>query len=208
MKITYDSEGKEKQIPKKQEEIPSFAQSPKGFIFELLKIVLIALAIILPIRYFLFQPFYVRGASMEPNFQDNQYLIIDEITYRFSEPNRGDVVVIKPIINESDFLIKRIIGLPNETVEINGGKVTIFNDKNPQGLVLKEDYLSSGLYTNGSEKIKLGADEYFVMGDNRPVSLDSRSFGSLDKKNIVGRAWLRVWPFSEFQHFAAPQYNF
>jgi len=198
---------KQKGEVKKKDKVPSFAQSPKGFIIELIKIVLIALVIIIPIRYFLFQPFYVRGASMEPNFYDNEYLIIDEITYRFSDPQRGDVVVIKVPQKKSEFLIKRIIGLPGETIEIKDNQVIINDEGSSEGRVLVEEYLGEGIVTPGLKNVTLGTDEYYLLGDNRPVSLDSRNFGPLLKKNIVGRAWLRVWPFNQFQHFQSPEYN-
>lgn len=210
MGITIDDKISERRTPlssKKKEAVPSFAQTPGSFFLELVKIVLIALAVIIPVRYFLFQPFYVRGASMEPNFHDNQYLIIDEITYRFSDPQRGDVIVIKDPSKYSEFLIKRIIGLPNETIEVRDGEVLIVNAQYPSGVVLQEEYLASGMITNGNKKVVLHADEYYVLGDNRPVSLDSRSFGPLTRQHIVGRAWLRVWPFDQFQHFVAPNYD-
>ncbi len=209
MRLTFSgSEPADIKKKKSEEEIPEFAKSPKGFVIELLKIILIALAIIIPVRYFLFQPFYVRGASMEPSFYDNQYLIIDEITYRFTEPKRGEVVVIKPVTTQTDYLIKRIIGLPGETLEIRNGEVMIRNQQYPDGIVLEETYLGEGVYTSGTKSATLDSDEYYVMGDNRSVSLDSRSFGPLPEDNIVGRAWLRVWPFEEFSHFAPPVYLF
>jgi signal peptidase I len=197
---------KRKEEPKKKDIPQEYLNSSKGFIFEMLKIVLVTLAIVLPIRYFLFQPYYVQGASMEPNFHDYQYLIIDEITYRFSTPQRGDVVVLK-VSFEKEALIKRVIGLPNETVDVRNGQVTVYNSANPKGLVLDEQYLGSGITTDRDQRVVLSADQYFVMGDNRPVSLDSRYFGPVTKKEIVGRAWLRVWPFSKFQHFVAPVYS-
>src|SRR3989339_702236 len=113
----YDHKN-EKEPKKKKDSLPAYAQSTASFILEIVKIVVITLAIILPIRYFLFQPFYVRGASMEPSYHDKDYLIIDEITYRFSDPKRGDVVVIRNPTNKAEFFIKRIIGLPGETLEL------------------------------------------------------------------------------------------
>ena len=208
MRLTFGQDDNlKKQKTKGEDEIPSFAKSSKGFIIEIIKIVLIALAVIIPVRYFLFQPFYVRGASMEPSFHDNEYLIIDEITYRFSDPKRGEVVVVQSPTNKSDFFIKRIIGLPGETVEMEDSKVVVYNEQFPEGIELVEGYLAADTQTNGGRKTVLDQDEYFVLGDNRPVSLDSRSFGPLHRKYIVGRAWLRVWPFSEFQHFSVPEYN-
>ncbi|MFZ6036402.1 MAG: signal peptidase I [Patescibacteria group bacterium] len=211
MKITPDRETIQKEAslakPKAKDDVPAYAKSPRGFLIELIKIVLIAVVIIIPIRYFLFQPFYVRGASMEPNFEDNQYLIIDEITYRFNDPQRGDVVVIRDPKNTAEFLIKRIIGLPHEVVEIGDGRVTIINEQNPEGAALPESYLADYIQTSGNQRVELGADQYFVMGDNRPVSLDSRSFGPLPRREIVGRAWLRVWPFETFTLFTPPTYQ-
>lgn len=202
-----DKKIREEKKLKHATDVPDFAQSPKKFIFELLKIVLIALAVIIPVRYFLFQPFYVRGASMEPAFHDNEYLIIDEITYRFADPQRGEVVVVKNPDRQSEFFIKRIIGLPGETIEVKSGDVVIFNTSHPLGYILDEPYLADGIVTRGGQRSTLGPEQYFVMGDNRAVSLDSRTFGPLEKGYIVGRAWLRVWPFEEFQHFTPPIYN-
>ena len=173
---------------------------------ELIKIVVISLVIIIPIRYFLIQPFYVKGASMEPNFFDRQYLIVDEITYRFDSPERGDVVVIK-VPFEREALIKRIIGLPGEILEINNAEIKIYNDENAQGFTLDEGYLSQDVNTKGSVRVSLGQDQYYVLGDNRSVSLDSRYFGAINKDQIVGKAWLRLWPFNSVRHFGEVIYS-
>lgn len=171
----------------------------KDFIFELIKVIIISAAIVLPVRYFLIQPFLVKGASMEPTFFEKDYLIINEITYRIGEPDRGDVVVLKYPNDPSQYFLKRIIGLPNETVEIRDGKVFIHNELNPEGIELDEHYyLSEDVSTFGLKEVMLKDDEYFVMGDNRSFSLDSRTFGSVDEEFIVGRAWVRGWPFSRF----------
>lgn len=189
---------------------PSWRQSAGEFIWEVLKIVVISVAIILPIRYFLIQPYYVKGASMEPNFYDHDYLIIDEISYRFREVERGEVVVFRYPQDPRQFFIKRIIGLPEETVKVNEGKVYIYNSANPQGLELKEDYLN-GLrtYMSGgkSYEVVLDSDEYFVMGDNRSASLDSRVFGPLPRKYLIGRTWIRGWPFDRVGIFGTPAYS-
>ncbi|HAM88702.1 MAG: Signal peptidase I [Candidatus Falkowbacteria bacterium GW2011_GWC2_38_22] len=178
------------------------------FVFELIKIVVISLVIIIPIRYFLIQPFYVKGASMEPNFFDHEYLIIDEITYRFNEPQRGDIVVFRYPRNPQEFFIKRMIGLPGETLQIKDGVVTIFNSEKPEGFTLDEGYLPEGLKTYGlsEEKITLSADEYYVLGDNRNSSKDSRSFGPVNRTYITGRVLLRGWPFNRIKLFEAPAY--
>lgn len=174
-----------------------------SFIWETLKIVVIALVIVVPIRYFLFQPFFVKGASMEPNFDDGQYLIIDELSYRFREPQRGEIVVFKYPHDPSQRYIKRIIGLPEETVEVKNEQVFI------SGEILDEsNYLPAGTLTLGLTKIILAENEYFVLGDNRLHSSDSRSWGPLTKENIVGRAYLRAWPFDTLAKFEAPTYSY
>ncbi len=167
------------------------------FSWEVIKIVVISLAIIIPIRYYLIQPFFVRGASMEPNFDDGQYLVIDEISYRFSEPKRGEVIVFKYPKDHSQYYIKRIIGMPNEIVEIENNQVKIYNDQNLEGMILDEsDYLVGEDEIYHETYLKLGPDEYFVMGDNRQASSDSRIWGPLKEEFIIGRVWLRAWPFS------------
>lgn len=157
------------------------------------------MAIIVPIRYFLVQPFFVRGASMEPNFRDGEYLVIDEISYRMRDPRRGEVIVFQFPRNPSQYYIKRIVGLPGETVFIDDGQVTIRNDVYTQEVLLDESqYLLESVRTGGRVSITLGEEEYFVLGDNRPASSDSRSWGILDREGIVGRAWIRAFPFDSF----------
>ncbi|MFH0952014.1 MAG: signal peptidase I [Patescibacteria group bacterium] len=188
---------------------PPFKSSARDFVMEVIKVVAIALAIIIPVRYFLVQPFYVKGASMEPNFQDHEYLIIDEVSYRLSDPKRGDVVVIKNPQNRSEFFIKRVIGLPGEIIKISNGQVAITSDTYPSGVTLDESaYLAGDVYTKGSIETTLGRDEFFVMGDNRQASLDSRIFGQIKENEIIGRAWLRAWPINEWSHFSSPVYNY
>jgi len=165
------------------------------FIFELIKVVLISLIIIIPIRYFLIQPFYVKGASMEPSFYDHEYLIIDEISYRFKDPKRGDAIVFRYPRNPQEYFIKRIIALPNESIQIKDGEVHVYNNNNPQGFILEEDYLGNvETYSLNEEIIELSDNEYYVLGDNRTSSKDSRSFGSVDDSFIIGRVLLRGWP--------------
>lgn len=175
---------------------------------EFFKIVIISLAIIIPVRYFLIQPFYVKGASMEPSFYDHEYLIIDEISYRFNQPQRGDVVVFRFPLNPKEYFIKRIIALPNEHLEIEDGRVFIYNDFFPNGIELFEDYLFEDIITSGNYSVDLKADEYFVLGDNRIQSLDSRRFGVLLNNYIIGKAWLRGWPLNRLTKFKTPEYNF
>ena len=176
------------------------------FVWETLKIVVLALLIVLPIRYFIFQPFIVKGQSMEPNFQNGNYLIIDEISYRFKEPARGEVVVFKYPYNLSQRYIKRIIGLPGETVEIKDMQVYIF-DKGGQKIILEENtYLPETDLTFGNLKLILGEGEFFVMGDNRPSSSDSRSWGVLPRENIIGKVVFRLLPLDEISQISLPAY--
>jgi signal peptidase I len=174
---------------------------------ELIQVALIVTAIVLPIRYFLVQPFYVKGASMEPNFEDKQYLIIDEITYRFRAPERGEICVFRYPNDLSQFFIKRIIGLPGETVTVSGGKVTVTTIDGRTETLDESAYLAATVVTAGDKSVTLGTDEYFVMGDNRPNSLDSRIFGPVPRKDIVGRVMLRGWPFSALTWFETPTYK-
>lgn len=175
------------------------------FVWEILKIILVALLVVIPIRYFLFQPFFVRGQSMEPNFHNGDYLIIDEISYRFSDPKRGEVIVFKYPNNPSQRYIKRVIGLPGETIEIKEGSIIIYYQGN--GQVLDEsDYLFSSVQTPGSLQVSLGEGEFFVLGDNRAFSFDSRRWGSLKRENIVGRVFIRAWPFTALAKIEAPVY--
>lgn len=176
------------------------------FVIEVLQIVVISTAIIVPIRYFLIQPFYVKGASMEPNFYDHEYLIIDELSYRFRTPERGEIVVFKYPKDPGQYFIKRVVGLPGETVQINQNDVVIYNDEHPNGVVLNEIYIDKKV-TNGKERVTLGEDEYYVLGDNRNQSLDSRNFGPVDSKNIIGRVWVRGLPLNRVGTFDVPEYN-
>jgi len=175
------------------------------FIWEVFKIVIVALIIVVPIRYFLFQPFFVRGQSMEPSFENGDYLIIDELSYRFSEPQRGDVIVFKYPNNPSNRYIKRIVGLPGEQIEVRAGSVMIYSEDG--SWVLDEtEYLGSGFKTPGEARVFLDENEYFVLGDNRSLSSDSRKWGALERKYIVGKVFIRAWPFDALAKIESPQY--
>lgn len=167
-----------------------------AFVWETVKVVVISLAIILPIRYYLVQPFFVKGASMEPNFEDGDYILVDELSYRFRDAERGEVIIFRFPQQPSQFFIKRIIGLPEETVQVKDNKVTVFNEENPEGFVLSETYLAPEQRTLGTMTKKLNDNEYFVLGDNRLQSSDSRRWGPVNRSLIMGRAFLRPWPFT------------
>jgi signal peptidase I len=163
-----------------------------NFIFDWTKLFLMALAIVIPVRMLLFQPFVVSGASMDPNYHDADYLIIDELSYRTREPARQEVIVFKYPNNPSYKYIKRIIGLPGEKVEVKDGEVFI----NGSTIKLDEPYLSEKVkqewVRNTNFSIDLGPNEYFVMGDNRNYSSDSRSWGPVPKANIVGKVFIKL----------------
>lgn len=172
------------------------------FLWDIIKVVCISLAIIIPIRYFLIQPFYVKGASMEPTFHDHDYLIVDEISYRFHQPARGDIVVFRYPKDPTQFFIKRVIGLPGETVEVKDGYVFIYNDSGKKKYLLNEsDYLDLGITTSGEKMWVLKDSEYYVLGDNRSHSLDSRGFGPINREYIVGKVLLRGWPLDRLTVF-------
>ena len=177
------------------------------FLLELIKVGLLAALTIGLIRYFLFKPFYVKGASMEPNFYDHEYLIVDELSYRLRAPERGEVIVFKYPNDTSEYFLKRVIGLPGERVKISNGHITIYNTSHPEGVTIDEAYLPKDLATSGDEVVQVKSNEYFVLGDNRPNSFDSRRFGTVDKSYIVGRAWFRGWPFNRIQKFSTPNFN-
>ncbi len=192
-----------------------------SFLFEIIKVFLLAVVIILPVRIFLFQPFFVKGASMEPNFFEGDYLIVNEWGYKttsinplgfetglsvspFKELERSTVVVVRsPESSRSNatYFIKRVIGLPGETVKIDNGRVRIINKKYPEGFLLDEStYLNPAVKTNGTG-MTLKDDEYFVMGDNRGNSSDSRSWGALKKDHVIGKVAVRILPVQRFHFF-------
>lgn len=158
--------------------------------WDIVRFALITLAIIIPVRMYIAQPFIVSGESMFPTFHDKEYLIVDELSYRFHEPARGDVVIFRYPEDPSKFFIKRIIGLPGETVTVSGGKVYITT--NGKKTELNEPYLKQATFKNTTTKLM--TDQYFVMGDNRAVSFDSRYWGPVNIKFIRGRALVRLFP--------------
>lgn len=164
-----------------------------GIVDDLVKFALIALLIIVPIRFFIAQPFIVRGASMEPTFNNGEYLIVDQLSYRFNEPARGDVIILRFPRDESVFFIKRVIGLPGETIEIVGSEI-IIRPVSGEAFTLDESYIPSERIQNEFGVHTLKSGEYFVMGDNRKESSDSRSWGPLSEEDVIGKAFVRLLP--------------
>jgi len=167
-----------------------------GSIREWVQVVIIALIISLPIRFFIAEPFVVRGASMDPTFSTGQFLVVDRLIYRFDAPHRGDVVVFKYPQDPSVYFIKRIIGLPGETISIKNGLVTVVNTSVPEGFVLNEKYIDPSHRSHETSTVTLNDKQYFVMGDNRLESSDSRVWGPLDAELIAGRPIVRLLPFN------------
>lgn len=185
----------------------SIYESIGGFILDTLEVVVFAIAIFLFVYLLILQPHKIKGASMMPNFLDGEYLLSDKVTYRFREPERGDVVVFKAPGTDGDEYIKRIIGLPGESVSIQNGNVFI------DGKLLEEEYIPSSVLTSagaflqeGQEKI-VTEGEYFVLGDNRNHSSDSRAWGYIDKEALTGRAWFVYWPVSNLGTVEAIEYT-
>jgi signal peptidase I len=171
-------------------------EKKESLLGEIVRFSLLALIVVLPVRLFVAQPFIVSGASMEHTFSTGQYLIVDQLTYHFEEPNRGDVIVFRYPKDPSKFFIKRIIGIPGDTIDINGSTVRLKNGEHPDGVILKESYILD-MKPGTTITETLGEGEYFVMGDNRNASSDSRSWGVLQRDKIVGRAFLRLFPITE-----------
>ncbi len=188
----------------------------KGFFLELVKTVILAILIVTPIKMFIIQPFFVHGASMQPNFHDGDYLIVRELGYKttaiaagdkniftvkpFKKIKRGEVIVFRNPRNQSQFFIKRVIGLPGERVVISGGKIKIYNQENKDGFILNErQYLPANVPTGISRSFNLGNNQYVVLGDNRSNSSDSRYWGALDGDLIIGKVLLRAWPLNDFK---------
>ncbi len=149
---------------------------------------------------------------MEPNFKNSEYLIIDEISYRFNLPQRGDVVVFEYPRNPQEYFIKRVVALPGEKIEFRSGDIYIYNDLYEEGIKLEESYLPNGTETyHGNDKdrtINLSESEYYVLGDNRNSSRDSRTFGPVSEEEIIGRVLFRGWPIEKIQFFKTPEYQF
>ena len=186
-----------------------------GVFVDIIETIVVAAAIFVIVYLFLLQPHQVKGGSMEPNYHDGEYILTDKVSYRFSQPKRGDIIIFKSPTNTDLDFIKRIIALPGEEIEVKEGKITIFNDQYKDGFVLEEHYNTNkpttvekdgqGYLIEGVKK-KVNAGSYIVFGDNRSQSFDSRSWGEVPKGNIIGKAWLRYWPLNKIGFVKHPRY--
>lgn len=168
------------------------------FFLDFLETIVVSLAIFAVVYIFLFQPHQVDGRSMEPNFHNGEYILTDKLSYRIHPPKRGDVVVFHSPQDERVDFIKRIVGVPGDTLEVSGGHVYL------NGTRLEEDYINdpgqvlAGRFMHEDQSIEVTDGHYLVMGDNRLHSSDSREWGLVTTAEIVGRAFFRYWPASEF----------
>lgn len=169
----------------------------------------IVIIVVVVVRVFIAQPFIVSGTSMVPTFQNSNYLIVDELSYHFEQPHRGDVIVFHPPIagQTQEYYIKRVIGIPGDTVNVKNGVVTITNAAHPQGMILSEPYITADNLEEDVTTV-VPAGSYFAMGDNRPASYDSRRWGLLPAKNITGRVLLRLFPANELGVFPGAFTNY
>lgn len=179
-----------------------------SFFLDILEVVVFAIGIFFFVYLLIMRPHKIKGMSMYPNYPDAEYLLTQKVTYYLHPPKRGDVVVFTPPVDNQEEFIKRIIGLPGEKIKVTNGKVYI-NDQ-----LLPESYLSSDLYTSGGNFLADGDEytvpegQYFVMGDNRPNSSDSRSWGPIAKSAITGKAWFIYWPPKSVGTAQAVSYTF
>jgi len=176
-----------------------------AFFLDILEVVVFAIGIFFFLYLLVLRPHKIKGASMMPNYPDGEYLLTEKVSYYLESPKRGDVVVFKPPVSEDEY-IKRIIGLPSETISVNNGKIYINNQ------ILNEKYIDGVIYTDGSSYLQEGQSitvpegQYFVVGDNRPHSYDSRSWGPIKKSVITGRAWVVYWPPKNAGSVKKPEY--
>ncbi|MDQ3076657.1 MAG: signal peptidase I [bacterium] len=171
-------------------------EKKESFWGEIIRFTFFALLIVLPIRLFIAQPFIVSGASMDPTFETGEYLIVDQLSYHLQDPQRGEIVIFKYPKDETKYFIKRIVGLPGDTLELDGTTVTIKNTEHPDGLVLDEEYIELQNEKIENMTVTLKDGQYFVMGDNRRQSSDSRAWGTLQRDLIVGTPFVRLFPLN------------
>ena len=177
------------------------APHKRGMMYEIAKYTIISLLLVAPFRIFIAQPFIVSGESMSTTFEPQEYLVVDQLTYRHDEPKRGDVLIFKYPLDTNVYFVKRVIGLPGETIRIDHNVVTVQNGTTSEPIRLDEPYISSISPDTRTTEITLERDEYFVLGDNRKESSDSRVWGPLKRSYVIGRAFARIFPLSRFEIF-------
>ena len=169
------------------------------FFFDILESIVVALAIFVVVYLFLYQPHQVKGRSMFPNFEDGEYILTNKYEYRFSDPHRGDVIVFKSPQNPDIDYIKRIIGMPGEHIKLVNNRYFINSNEVLEPYIKSQVYTYNGSFLKEGVEIIIPANHYFVSGDNRPQSSDSREWGTIDRSSIIGRSQLRYWPINRFE---------
>lgn len=175
--------------------------------FDFLQGIVVVLAIMVMIYLFIMSPQEINGASMEPNFHNSEYILTNKIEYKLSEPQRGDVIIFKSPRDKDIDYIKRIIGLPGDTVMVKNNAYYVNGQKLNEPYLEPNVYIFGGTFLPENQEITVPAGRYFVSGDNRPHSSDSREFGPIPKEDIIGKAVLRYWPFPEFGLIHRPTYT-
>lgn len=186
--------------------LKSFFHSVTAFFMDFMETIVVALSIFIVVYLFLVQPHEVKGSSMEISFHNNEYILTDKISYRFVKPKRGDVIIFKAPNNPDVDYIKRVVGLPGDQVKVEKGGVYVNDQKLTENYLREKTYLYPGSSMVEGINITVPKDYLFVMGDNRAHSSDSREFGPIQKDSIIGKAFLRYWPITEFG--LVPQINY
>lgn len=187
--------------------VMEFLKRAVSALFDFLQGIVVILALMVMVYLFVMSPQEINGASMEPNFHNGEFILTNKVEYRVSNPKRGDVVIFKSPKNKEIDYIKRVIGLPGDTVALRNNAIYVNGNK------LEESYLAPGVvifgesYLHENQEVTVPPGKYFVLGDNRPHSSDSREFGPIAKEDFIGKAFLRYWPFSQFGTIAHPSYS-
>lgn len=179
-----------------------------SFFLDILQVIVFAVAIFLFVYLLIMQPHKIKGDSMQPNFPDGEYLLTDKVSYRFNEPDRGDIIVFEPPNSTGDEFIKRIIALPGETVSLKQGSVYVNDQKLNEPYITREMLTYQGVFLGDGEEVTVPVSHYFVLGDNRPHSSDSRAWGFVDEDKVTGRAWVIYWPINKAGTITSPAYAF
>lgn len=175
-------------------------------IFDFLQGIVVFLAVLVMIYLFVMSPQEINGASMEPNFHNGEFILTNKILYKFTNPLRGDVVIFKSPRNKDIDYIKRIIGLPGDTVELKNNALYVNDVRVPEPYLAPDVFIFGGSYLKEGDPIIVPPGKYFVVGDNRPHSSDSREFGPIAKEDFIGVAFMRYWPFTKVGVISRPSY--
>jgi len=184
-----------------------FVKRAVAAIFDFLQSIVVVLAIMVMVYLFIMSPQEINGASMEPNFHNGEYILTNKVVYKVYDPKRGDVVIFKSPRNKEIDFIKRIIGLPGERVKLTANAFYIDGQKLDESYLPPDLYVFGGPYLRENEEVTIPDGNYFVIGDNRPHSADSREFGPISKIDFIGKAFIRYWPFDAAGLIPQPHYS-